>query len=52
MKLTNLELYNTIGGVSFSASLLNAISRLIETTYNIGKSVGTTFKTIFGKKYC
>ena len=48
------ELYQVIGGASttFSAAFLNAISRGVETIYNLGKAFGTALNMIIKKKTC
>lgn len=45
------ELYNIYGG-AFSAALFNALSRGINTIYELGRSLGTSLKMIISKKKC
>lgn len=46
MYLSNDELVKVVGGIS--GSLLNAISGLVETIFEIGKTVGKQIKRLFG----
>ena len=42
------ELVNVVGGgFTLSAAYLNAISRAINTFYNLGRSIGSSLKSIF-----
>ena len=51
--MTEKELINTIGGASIpSAALINAISRGIETLYDLGRSFGTEIKMLIKGKRC
>lgn len=53
MEINNSELILISGGAfSWSASMLNAISRGIETVFNIGRSIGTSIRMIFSRKVC
>ena len=36
------ELMNIVGGVSFSATLLNAITKAVSTIYDIGRRLGSS----------
>lgn len=49
--LTKEELYNIKGG-GVSAALLNALSRLISTLYELGQSVGSAIRRAKSKNYC
>lgn len=49
--LNNEELILVRGG-AITATLLNSISRLMDTLYNLGQSVGTTLRRLVGKKVC
>ena len=51
--MTNEELLNTTGGAAgLSATLLNAISRGIQTVYDLGKACGTALRMLFSGKKC
>jgi len=50
--MTEQELINTTGGTRLNASWLNAISRGIDTVYNLGKSVGTIIRMLISKTKC
>lgn len=51
MYLNNQELANIVGG-GLTATLLNAVSRLIKTIYDIGYALGSTLKRTIKKRYC
>lgn len=52
--MSNKELHETKGGAtSFtSASWLSAISKGINTLYNLGRSIGTSIRMIVSGKKC
>ena len=49
--LTNEELINIKGG-GITATLLNSISRLVETLLNLGQIVGSSLRRAISKKVC
>ena len=51
-KMKKEELIKVKGGVGLSASLINAISRGINTLYNLGTAVGSAIRRAFKKKIC
>ena len=46
------ELIEVKGGVGLSAALINAISRGVNTLYNLGAAVGSAIRRAFKKKIC
>ena len=50
--MTDKELNDIIGGASISASMLNAISRGIESLYNLGRAFGTAINMLIKGKRC
>ncbi len=46
------ELIEVKGGVGLSAALINAISRGVNTLYNLGVAVGSAIRRAFKKKIC
>lgn len=52
MLLSKEESYLVCGGASVSGSLLNAVSRLVKTIYDIGYALGSAIKRVTSKKYC
>lgn len=40
------------GGISISATLLNAFARIISSVYDIGNSLGSSLRRIKDKKIC
>lgn len=51
MYLNNQELAQIVGG-GLTATLLNAVSRLVKTIYDIGYAIGSTIRRTSKKKYC
>lgn len=51
MKLTKKELHSISGG-AITASLLNALSRAISTTLNLGQVIGSAIRRALSKNYC
>lgn len=49
--LSDEELFIVKGG-SFSAALLNSVSRLIDTLLKLGQTVGSALRRSYEKKYC
>lgn len=49
--LSNDELINIRGG-GITATLLNSISRLVETLLNLGQIVGSSIRRSVSKKVC
>ena len=51
--LNDRELYNVIGGASvFSATLVNAVARLIDTVIEAGRLLGTAVHMFIYGKSC
>jgi len=46
------EMLNIEGGTSFSASMLSAIYKTIETIYSIGESLGSYIRRVTENKMC
>ena len=51
MKLENCELIQIIGG-NISGTLLNSISKIIDTIMDVGRSLGTAIRMIYSKRSC
>ena len=49
--LKNEELILIKGG-GITATFLNSLSRLMDTLYNLGHSVGSTLRRLVGKNIC
>lgn len=49
--LSNEELINVKGG-AFSSTLLNSVSRLIDTLLKLGQTVGSAIRRSLSKNYC
>jgi hypothetical protein len=50
--MTKEELININGGAAINASWLNALSRGVETLYNLGRSLGTIIKYLVKGTRC
>lgn len=51
--LQEAELTQVTGGAfSFNATFLNALSRSVNTILDFGRTIGTSIRMIFGKRYC
>lgn len=51
MVLNHAELYEIKGG-AFNASAFNAVARLINTIFDLGRSVGSSIRRLFSRNYC
>ena len=51
MKLSNNELININGG-GLTAAYLNAAARAVSTILDFGRTVGSTIRSAFSKKWC
>lgn len=49
--MNNYELNNIVGG-QISGSILNALSRFINTLFELGRSVGSSLSRITNKNMC
>ena len=53
MKLQKKELYNIEGGsMTFNATYINAIYKLSELIFNIGREVGSSIRRVSSIKVC
>lgn len=50
--LDDNELFNVIGGVSISGTLIKSFASAITTVVDIGRSFGTALRRIWGKAIC
>ena len=51
MELNQEEMRNIIGG-SITSSMLNAISKAVNTLYELGKATGSAIRRIISNAYC
>lgn len=51
-KIKEAELKNIIGGFTFSAAFLSAISRGVSTVFEIGRSFGSALRRSLAGKIC
>lgn len=52
MKLNEVELIKTSGGLSVSATLINAFARGINTAIDLGRIIGSAISMIVFKRKC
>ncbi len=52
IELNNYELTNISGGAAVTATMLNAVSRLMTTVLLLGQIVGSAIKLKKSKNYC
>lgn len=50
--MSDYELYNIVGGASFSAAFLSAIIRGINSLLEMGRSVGTAIRRVRTGSMC
>ena len=50
--ISNKELINIKGGAVFSASVVNALVRMITSAYELGRTLGTIIRRSKDKKTC
>ncbi len=51
MKLENAQLIKVTGG-AITSSMLNAVSRIIESIMDVGRSLGTAIRMIYSNRTC
>lgn len=49
--LSNDEMMNIVGG-GITATLLNAVSRLVSTVLNLGQTIGSSLRRITSNSVC
>lgn len=52
LKINDNEMLNIIGGASIGYSLINAITKAVNTVYSIGQSIGSSLRRVMSGKYC
>ena len=52
MYLTKEECLKINGGAGLSGAMINALSRLTKTLYDIGYALGSSIRRATSKKYC
>lgn len=50
--MNNNELLEVVGGISFTATLLNAITKAVSTIYDIAKRFGTSYYRVSTGNMC
>lgn len=52
MEIPKKQMKNIIGGTSITSSWLNAISKAVNTLYELGKQTGSSLRRIIKNSYC
>lgn len=52
MKLTEVELYDVVGGATVTSTFINAASRFITTIFTLGQTVGSAIRRSIARKVC
>ena len=52
MELKKEQLKNIEGGTSLTSAMLNAISKAVNTLYELGKQTGSAIRRIIKNNYC
>lgn len=52
MEIKKDEMLAINGGASITSSLINAVNKMIQTIYNLGKSTGSAIRRIVTNSYC
>lgn len=52
VKINEKEMFNVIGGATIGYSLINAITKAVQTVYSIGQSIGSSLRRVVNGKYC
>lgn len=50
--MSNEELIKTYGGITLSTTLLNTLAKLLGTSLELGRTLGTTIRRAIEKKKC
>ena len=51
VKINEKEMFNVIGG-AVGYSLINAITKAVQTVYSIGQSIGSSLRRVVSGQYC
>lgn len=52
MELKEIKMYEIDGGTSITSSWINAISKAVNTLYELGKQTGSALRRIIKGSYC
>lgn len=53
MKLEEQELLNVVGGsTNLSATMLNSVSKILDTIMDVGRSLGSAIRRIYSDNLC
>ena len=52
MELKQEQLKNIDGGASITSAMLNAISKAVNTLYELGRQTGSAIRRLVKNKYC
>jgi len=52
MELNNEKMKQVEGGASITSAMINAISKAVNTLYELGKQTGSAIRRLVGNSYC
>jgi len=52
MELKQEQLKNVSGGAAITSAMLNAISKAVNTIYELGRQTGSALRRIIKNRYC
>ena len=52
MRIKDNEMSEVVGGASITSSFINAISKAVNTIYELGKQTGSSIRRFVYGKYC
>ena len=52
IKLKDDEMRKIVGGSDIGSALLNAVSKVVETIYNLGDALGSSIRRLIEDKKC
>jgi len=52
MEIKKIEMKNIVGGESLTSAWLNAISKAVNTLYELGKQTGSAIRRMVKNSYC
>ena len=52
MELKKEQLKNISGGASLTSAMLNAVSKAVNTIYELGKQTGSAIRRLVSNSYC
>lgn len=51
-KLNKNEMLNVTGGINWSGTFINSLSKAVKTIMDLGRALGSSIRRIVGGTYC